>query len=216
MHTLHNKQQRGATLIVSLVILAVVTLLGVASMRSSTLQLTMSASARDRAVAFQAAESALAEVEAMLKQTPSLYNVKNFLSNCTGAPNGCFDATCSGGLCFTGRFDATDTKRDCSLANAAGQMMHPWTMEDAWEQKEGGTGEKFNTVNIARTSNPEDATARIDVQYMIEFMCYVPKDKETVVQENTGLVPLYRITVRAPGEAQRSTVMLQSTLKGAE
>ena len=56
-------QQQGATLIVALVLLAIVTIVGIAGMRGSNLEMKMIASARDRAMAFEAAEAALKIVE---------------------------------------------------------------------------------------------------------------------------------------------------------
>jgi type IV pilus assembly protein PilX len=49
--------QRGAALIVGLVLLLVMTLLGVAAMRTSTLQLVMAGNSQYSQLAFQAAES---------------------------------------------------------------------------------------------------------------------------------------------------------------
>jgi type IV pilus assembly protein PilX len=51
--------QSGVTLLVVLVLLIVISMLGVAVMRSSGMQESMSANLRDRALAFQAAETAL-------------------------------------------------------------------------------------------------------------------------------------------------------------
>ncbi len=52
-------RQRGATLIVALVFLFILTILGIASMGSNTLEQRMAANTKDQNVAFQAAESAL-------------------------------------------------------------------------------------------------------------------------------------------------------------
>ena len=51
------RRQSGTALVVSLIILAVVTLLGVTSMQSSNTELKLAASQRDRGVAFEAAGS---------------------------------------------------------------------------------------------------------------------------------------------------------------
>lgn len=51
--------QRGAALIVGLVLLLVMTLLGVAAMRTSTLQLVMAGNSQYSQLAFQAAESGI-------------------------------------------------------------------------------------------------------------------------------------------------------------
>lgn len=63
-----RRRERGAALIVSLVLLLVVTVLGVTAMRTSTLQERMAGNLRDNNLAFQAAEAALREGEAFLEQ----------------------------------------------------------------------------------------------------------------------------------------------------
>ena len=55
--------QRGAALIISLVLLAVMTLIGVFAMRGTTLEERMAGNMRDRDMAFQAAEGALRDAE---------------------------------------------------------------------------------------------------------------------------------------------------------
>ena len=57
------KNQRGSILIVSLMILVVLTMIGVSSMTSSSLQERMAGNFRDRQIAFQAAEMSLAYAE---------------------------------------------------------------------------------------------------------------------------------------------------------
>jgi type IV pilus assembly protein PilX len=58
-----RRQHRGVALIVVLLLLLVMTLLGLASLRSTLLQERMGAALFDRSIAFQAAESALREAE---------------------------------------------------------------------------------------------------------------------------------------------------------
>ncbi len=57
------QQQRGAVLIVSLIMLLVMTLLGVTSMKGSAMEEKMTRNLHDRNLAFQAAEAALREAE---------------------------------------------------------------------------------------------------------------------------------------------------------
>jgi type IV pilus assembly protein PilX len=59
--------QRGAVLIVGMIMLLLLTLLGVAGMRDTLLQEKMTGNMRDREMAFQAAESALREAEGRIK-----------------------------------------------------------------------------------------------------------------------------------------------------
>jgi type IV pilus assembly protein PilX len=61
-------RERGAVLIVSLVFLLVLTVLGVAALRNTTLEERMAGNLRDANLAFQAAEAALREGEQFLQQ----------------------------------------------------------------------------------------------------------------------------------------------------
>ncbi len=63
---LPNRQQRGAVLIVALIMLLLLTLVGVAGIRDTQLQEKMAGGTEDRGLAFQAAESALRAAEAEL------------------------------------------------------------------------------------------------------------------------------------------------------
>jgi type IV pilus assembly protein PilX len=66
-----NGAQRGATLIVALILLLILTLVGVAGMQDTTLQEKMVGNMRDRNLAFQAAEAGLRGGEKYL-QTATL------------------------------------------------------------------------------------------------------------------------------------------------
>jgi len=81
-HHFKNGQQ-GAVLIVSMIILLLLTILGVTSMRNTNLEERMAGNARDRHIAFEAAEAALVDAE-------------DFLS--TVATTGAFDTTGNDGL----------------------------------------------------------------------------------------------------------------------
>lgn len=90
-------QQRGAALIVSLLLLVVITLIGISGMQTSSLQERMSGNMYDRAIAMQAAEAALSFAEAQL-----IADANNFqddcldpdsnANNCTVVPPGTFNA----------------------------------------------------------------------------------------------------------------------------
>lgn len=66
--TCAGSRERGAVLIVSLVLLLVMTILGMSSMRSTTMQERMAGNLRDSNLAFQAAEAGLRAGEAFLRQ----------------------------------------------------------------------------------------------------------------------------------------------------
>ena len=65
-------QEGAATLAMVLILLLVVTLIALASVRGPVMEERMSASTRDRGLAFQAAEAALREGELVAASTPAL------------------------------------------------------------------------------------------------------------------------------------------------
>lgn len=79
--------QRGATLIVALVLLVVVTLLGVASLRGVLLQERMAANQYDRSLAFQAAEAALRAAEAYVEANVPVPSGTNCASGVCPTPD---------------------------------------------------------------------------------------------------------------------------------
>lgn len=60
-------QQKGAALVVSLIILIAITMLAVTSMKGSSTELTMAGNLRESALTFQAAEAGLSAAEAALQ-----------------------------------------------------------------------------------------------------------------------------------------------------
>jgi type IV pilus assembly protein PilX len=66
LHRSPRTQQRGATLVVVLVLLLLMTLLGLASLRGTLLEERMTSNLLDRSIGFQNAEAALREAEALV------------------------------------------------------------------------------------------------------------------------------------------------------
>jgi len=71
------KKQKGSVLILSLLMLVVLTIIGVSSMSTSSLQEKMAGNFRDREIAFQAAEVALAAAENYVMSTINTVNLGN-------------------------------------------------------------------------------------------------------------------------------------------
>lgn len=201
-------KQSGTALIVSLIILAIVTLLGITGMQSSNTELKLAASQRDRGVAFEAAEAALAIVEKNLADDPPLLN--RLYSTCSGS--GCFNKTCEGGLCFHGdylsnykEYECQVEKQNYSKATVARKNFWIDSAINVWS-----TDTRHQTVEIDNL--------KTDVKYIVEFLCYVDRDQETVFDPtdedtwNNG-APLFRITALAEGNGGRASVALQSTYK---
>lgn len=80
-------RERGASLVVALIFLIILTILGLTAMRVATMEERMSGNSRDRSLAFQAAEAALRDAEADIVSSGRI-------SGMTGA-----DAACTNGLC---------------------------------------------------------------------------------------------------------------------
>lgn len=74
MSGLQPQKQRGAVLIVSLVILLVITMLAIGSMQNTMLEEKMAGNSSDRNLAFQSTESAVREAEVFLEGIVSLGN----------------------------------------------------------------------------------------------------------------------------------------------
>lgn len=66
-----HRTQRGAILVVSLLLLLVLTIIGVSSMQGTALEQSMSYASRDRTVALQSAEAALREAETWVENIVS-------------------------------------------------------------------------------------------------------------------------------------------------
>jgi type IV pilus assembly protein PilX len=80
-----GRRQQGVVLVVSLLMLMVLTMIGLAATRSTTLEERMTANQNDSAVAFQAAEAALRDGEGQLSSASQ----PNYSGNTAGA----YDAT---------------------------------------------------------------------------------------------------------------------------
>lgn len=197
-----NKQS-GAALLVALVILLVISILGTASMRTSTMEMKMANSQRDRDASFAAAEAALIATEEWLELNPPQF--EQLIDSC-GSGSTCFDASCAGGLCFDGAYGATDDEIDCVVGDSTGatQRTEFWSDSslDVWNDSA-----KHKTLSLDGIDE--------EIKYIVEFLCYVAPDNTVTFNPDPGNRdngrPLYRITALAEGNGDRSKVMLQST-----
>jgi type IV pilus assembly protein PilX len=83
------KKQSGAVLVVSLIMLLLLTLIGVAGSQVTGLEEKMASNRRDQNLSFQAAEAALraAEVKVLSKDTTAEFDSKRLLSDEEPLPN---------------------------------------------------------------------------------------------------------------------------------
>ena len=82
-------RQRGAVLVISLLILLIMTLIGITGMQTSVLEERMAGNYRDIALAFQASETALRDAESRIRD--SIDGLTGFSDDC--GSDGLCDAT---------------------------------------------------------------------------------------------------------------------------
>lgn len=232
-----HASQRGATLIVALVLLAVITVIGLASIRSSNLELKMASSARDRAVALDYAESAVDIVRQLLdvrynltidraqltspasieqQRLASWPQLKSFLPSC-GPRNP--NARSTGNAINVNCFTENCNSGLCFTGNLAVETKAQCRLEndasgtvmERW--REDSVWDDTNRHGVVQLSRPDGSN--VDVQYLVEMLCFIPRsDRDIEDPDLVNGVPLYRVTTRAKGDAGRSTVVLQTVYKG--
>ncbi len=112
--SIHRRRERGVTLVVVMLLLLAATLIALASFRLSTLEERMAGNARDRQVAFQAAEAALRDAESVLRD--------NVGGQFVPLRPIAFTPECTGGLCRS----SPDNPRWSTLTEAE------WTGAMTW------------------------------------------------------------------------------------
>lgn len=186
------KKEQGAILFVSLILLIVLTLLAFTALRTATIQERMTGNARDRGIAFQAAEAALRAAEKYLGVTTSL-------------PTGAFTGTaCTKGvyklssgvpyLAASGSsFASTGTRWDGSSTDFWNE--YPWETGNCAFS---GSADYVTFVSSSDYGKPGKPTQ--SPRYVIEEL----------PANGTGL-PSYRVTAKGYGSSTNAVVILQAT-----
>ncbi|WP_172807366.1 pilus assembly PilX family protein [Endozoicomonas ascidiicola] len=107
-----------------------------------------------------------------------------------------FDGNCTNGLCFSG------TERNSTVLCESG-VTSPWEQGDVWRD----SSRYINATSVGST---------VTGRYIVEFMCYVPKNPFGVTPDPTKAAEwsrLYRITALSVMDSDGARVMLQSTYK---
>jgi type IV pilus assembly protein PilX len=176
--------QRGAVLVVSLLMLLVMTVVGVVGIGTATLEERMAANNRDREVAFQAAEYALRDGERYVQTTT--VDEDDFSDDCTG------------GLC-----DSNCGADDVCAKESGYPVVWKDTTLNVWAT---GTRHKIYTYT--------DNNVREKPKYIVEFIGYAPSpgwDPQTDPEPGPGDPQMFRITALGTGATPDARVMLQST-----
>lgn len=185
------RHARGAALIVSLILLVLITLVGVASLRNVVLEERMSANYFDRSLAFQAAEAGLrageAVAEAQAAATP-----RHAQALALGVPvdaSQC-SSTCSGGLCAPPSYYDSATNETVTVCEGR------WLMNDfdGWVEATGVT------LTTQAGNKPE---------YFVEFLGNTFPCNPNDVSSPKDCAR-YRVTSRSKGGPERAEVILQS------
>ena len=183
-HPACHDRQKGVVLVIGLVFLLIMTIIGVSAIRSTTLDEKIAGNARDRSLAFQAAEAALRDAERDIwNSRPSharhIHGLTHFTTDCGDSTA----ADTDDGLCY----------------NGPGGYPNPvWSIEDMAQPP---------SVPYGRFTG-ESAIPDVAAQprYLIEGF------KQTL-PGNLGGSFYYRITVRAQGARPETVVMLQTFFK---
>lgn len=163
MHNTNPKRQTGAILLISLIILLVMTIVGIAAMSSVTLEGKMANNARNQKIAFQSAESALRVGEAWLLQKNEMPDPKG--SNC--------EENCGYVWTRDGFYTQNDT--------------NSYTRDDIWLTKvenedKTGPGVTEVTTRDGNEEKPVLPESRAPARYVIEYVD-VSRDAMTLGQQ---------------------------------
>lgn len=195
-----SRHQRGAALIVGLIMLLLLTLIGVAGMRDTLLQEKMAGNMRDREIALQAAESALRAGEAQLAQLtePVFTNT-----------NGLYDHNTPAGL-------AAMQRKKSGV---------PVTEQVFWQQATSWTAAKSITYPFALddvNNPPRYVIEKLTAAMSTDKSTYTGGTDPNFVTNITANVevpdphisyPDYRVTARGEGPTGDAIVILQATFR---
>jgi len=186
-------RQNGSVLLISLVLLLILTVVGVASISGVTMTEKMTNSQRDYDTAFELAEAALVQGERWLDDYDGGFKVEQVAADCTQTI--CWTSDCQDGLCFRGEYLATDSL--CEVDNSG---------DPVWQE----------TANWANAADYSEAVPGVESpKYMIEFLCYAPQKASdpSPTPPYSDAVRIYRVTALAYGAHPETRVMLQSTYR---
>lgn len=182
-HLFTAKQQKGAVLVISLIVLLLMTLIGTGGLQATSLEEKMAGNMRDRNLAFQAAESALKAGETYLGTTTPLPAF-----NCT----------------VVGHYPAGGA--GCTTATTASVSSVTAPMPPVWENI------NWTTKAIAYSGALANLNASANPSYIIENMgagCASTTFPCPVADIRTN----YRVTARATGGTTDSLVIVQSVIQ---
>lgn len=200
------RRQQGSVLIVSLGILAVLTLIGLSGANNTVLEERMAGNFRDQRVAFESAESVLVNAESWIEA-----NDLNPIAGgaaCIGTQ--CFDANCTNGLCFNG-----------TLGNTYAACEHSPTATPVWNRDNA-----LDVWDNAARHRVADTSAQLSGsvgggRFVVEFMCFLRLDPAAPLSAELhgsaaffrDYAEVYRITAMGFGATPNARSVVQSTYR---
>ena len=193
-----ERDQRGSVLIVSLMLLLMLTLMGLAALQSTTLEEKMASNAGEQGVAFQGAELALRMAEAEIRNStssgvrfttkyPGSATDPDSLRRTIGSEG--FDAACTNGLCLLTA--PCGSVQDCATARAT----------KAVGILTGANAALYNTLPLGTVPGV------IQPRWVIDFSC-------EPVPGNSNCQYTYVITAMGFGSRLSTQVTLEAMFRG--
>lgn len=176
-----KRDQTGAVLIVSLIILLLMTIIGITAMQTTTMEERMAGNLRDRNLALQAAEAALRDGE-------------NWLASQVVRPN-----TADDGSQTVWTRGAPVNQDDADASNDIDFFAVDW----------GADGVEYGTL-ANTTGNPSVPGVAAEPRFVIEEYSFIPDDSDPMTRAKGIGVYYYRVTARAVGGSDVSESYLQS------
>jgi len=205
-------RQRGISLIISMVLLLVLAVLGLAAMHNSTLQERMSNNMRDHNVALQAAELALRDAERDLAALKA-----DGVTFCAAGSTGCRPAGERAALAadragywawspaLTPYWTSICVHGQCYDNTAASVPVWDDTAAD-WNPQAGSTGTRQTVAYGTYTGATAITGLAAQPRYIIEIFPASPNDVYGLTSQRVT----FRITARAVGQNPKTIVILQS------
>jgi len=206
-----NNRQAGAALITSLIFLTVLTILGMSTLGTALLESRMAGNARDRNLAFQAAEIGLRDAELFIRDSGRI------AGNIVQEPGIAFvsglETTCGFGFCHKGKTWSTGTGTNNWIDYPVWKSTTFWATAIQYQRTVGETGKP---VGYAGSTQLAIDPLHVPLYVLPAALPLVTRQPEYLIEsfspKDTNATPLryyYRITVRGYGMRPGTRVMLQ-------
>jgi len=200
-----QRQQRGSVLIVSMVLLLVMTLIGMAGIEVTSLEEKMVFNLRDRQVAFEAAEAALLSAEEYLQLDTGDTSIIQFEGGSGGLYSVEQDATCKA----SSSSDSDDDDSSGNSGNSDDDSESSETVDSTpLAEKDWDVG-----CRIEFSSLQPDAFAKQAPNFIVEELLVDDLSPSLKVGEVSDRFVYYRVTTSAQGLTDASEVRVQTVYK---